>query len=182
MVHILTINTGIINSMTFLLRISLVGALVSNVVFTSHAQSEAPVATPTTPPTSAEVAATTLAPLLAPKQLQEARYKEGKYRDYLIKRYPNDKEARAVIHLFSRKQRGGFLWLTAGAATIGLITTQTGTKTNDSGVTTTFEVTPLGYGILVGLFGGVGIGKLARFSDEKLYLATTKAKHFQVLW
>ncbi|MCB2377283.1 hypothetical protein LGH70_06795 [Hymenobacter sp. BT635] len=112
-------------------------------------------------------------PLLRPNQL-----KGEKYKDYLNKRYADDKEARAVIHLFNRKHTGGVLWLLTGAGVVGFITSQTGTKTTSSG-TTTVEVTPLGWGIVLGLFGGVGIGKLARFNNEKLYatLADYDASH-----
>lgn len=92
----------------------------------------------------------------------------GKYKDYLMKRYANDAGGQAIIRHFSRRQTGGELWLGLGAATIGTLATQTGTTTTSSG-TTTFTVTPLGYGILVGLFGGVGVGKLVRFSNARLY-------------
>ena len=94
----------------------------------------------------------------------------GKYKNYLMLRYASDAGAQTLIQRFSRRQTGGALWLSVGAATIGAIATQTGTTTTSSG-TTTFEVTPLGYGILVGLFGGVGVGKLVRFSNDKLYQA-----------
>lgn len=163
--------------MSFLLRSFFTAALIGSSTLASYAQTEAP------PATATEAATVVAAPalLLPPAQVQQSQYKEGKYREYLLKRYPNDKEARAVIHLFSRKQRGGFVWLTAGAATIGLIASQTGTKTHDSGVTTTFEVTPVGYGLLVGLFGGVGVGKLSRFSNDKLYQALASHEQGQSL-
>ncbi|MFD1467554.1 hypothetical protein ACFQ48_04915 [Hymenobacter caeli] len=94
----------------------------------------------------------------------------GNYKTYLYQRYAASKEATATIHLFARKQTGGALWLATGAAAIAFVASQTGTTTNGSG-TTTVNVSLLGYGILLGLFGGVGVGKLARFTNGKLYQA-----------
>ena len=102
-------------------------------------------------------------PLLAPGAATGMSYKK-----YLYQRYADDKEAKAVIHAYARRQTGGLLWLLTGAATIGFITTQTGTTVDNTGTRTT-TVTPLGYGILIGLFGGVGIGKLVRFNNGTLY-------------
>jgi hypothetical protein len=104
-------------------------------------------------------------PLLKPDQV-----KGEKYKAYLYKRYATDKEARAAIHLFARKQTGGALWLTTGAAFISYITAISGTTRTESG-TRTVTITPLGYVAFTGLFGGVGIGKLARFNNGKLYEA-----------
>jgi hypothetical protein len=109
------------------------------------------------------------APAALPALLRPSEVKES-YKNYLYQRYANDKEARAAVHLFSRKQVGGGIWLGTGAVVIGFIASQTGTTTSSSG-TTTFNVTPLGYGVLVGLFGGVGAGKLLRFNNEKLFEA-----------
>ena len=146
------------NYMTFtLLRGCFTSAFIAGISLAGHAQSELPTTTSATPTVS-------------PTLLTPASNTGGKYKDYLYKRYADDKEARAVIHLFARKQTGGVLWLTTGAASIGFISSKTGTTTDDSG-TTTFEVTPLGYGMLVSLFGGVGAGKLSRFSNNKLYQA-----------
>jgi len=92
----------------------------------------------------------------------------GKYKDYLSQRYAGDVAAQEIIKRFSRRQTGGALWLGAGAGAIAAVTSQTGTRTNGLG-TTTFTVSPLGYGILVGLFGGVGVGKLVRFSNQRLF-------------
>jgi hypothetical protein len=100
--------------------------------------------------------------------LKQPAQVSGKYKNYLMQRYASDAGAQAIVEHFSRHQTGGELWLGIGAATIGAIATQTGTTTTSSG-TTTFTVTPLGYGILVGLFGGIGVGKLVRFSNAKLY-------------
>lgn len=134
--------------------------MVSFCAFTAQAQIDSTARPQPTPVTAGATAPAR--PLSTPAQVS------GNYGSYLYQRYANDKEARAVVHLFSRKKTGGGLWLGVGAAVIGVIASQTGTTTTSSG-TTTFEVTPLGYGLLVGLFGGVGIGKLARFSNEKLY-------------
>lgn len=131
----------------------------------SGAWAQAPAPLPGAPAVTAPPApATALPALLRPNEVKES------YKTYLRQRYATAKEARAAIHLFSRKQRGGGLWLGAGAVAIGAIASQTGTKTSGSG-TTTFTVTPLGYGMLVGLFGGVGAGKLLRFSNDKLFEA-----------
>lgn len=102
------------------------------------------------------------AALLSPAQVP------GNYKTYLYQRYAASKEATATIHLFARKQTGGALWLATGAAVIAFVAGQTGTTSSGSG-TTTVDVSPLGYGILLGLFGGVGVGKLARFTNAKLY-------------
>jgi hypothetical protein len=161
--------------MPLLLRSFFTMALVGSMSFASHAQSQTPVTLPAASE-AATVAPAAPAPLLPPAQM-----KDGKYKDYLSKRYADDKEASAAVHLFRRKQTGGVLWLSTGAATIGLIASQTGTQTNDAGVTTTFEVTPVGYGLLVGLFGGVGIGKLSRFGDDKLYQALASYEQSQTL-
>ncbi|TGE18968.1 hypothetical protein [Hymenobacter elongatus] len=140
--------------MSFLLRGFLTTALVGSLAFGSQAQ--------TTPPAAPATTATP-ALLLRPNQMVGEKYKE-----YLNKRYAADKEARAVIHLFNRKHTGGVVWLLTGAGAIGFVASQAGTKTTSSG-THTVEVTPLGWGLLLGVFGGVGIGKLARFNNEKLY-------------
>ncbi|PJJ61033.1 hypothetical protein [Hymenobacter chitinivorans] len=143
--------------MSFIRRSTLTAALVSSLALASFAQTT-PAPTPTTTP------APLTSPLLPPLQVTTEKYK-----DYLTKRYADDKEARAVIHLYSRKKTGGAIWLATGAGVIGLVASQTGTKSNGSGGTSTVTVTPLGYGLLLGIFGGIGIGKLARFGNEKLY-------------
>ncbi|UOQ71504.1 hypothetical protein [Hymenobacter cellulosilyticus] len=140
--------------MSFLRRSALTAALVGSLALGSFAQTTTPTASAPAPPTT---------PLLGPGQVTTEKYK-----DYLNKRYADDKEARAVIHLFNRKKTGGIIWLATGVGVIGFVASQTGTKTTNSG-TTTVTVTPLGYGLMLGLFGGVGIGKLARFNSEKLY-------------
>ncbi len=92
----------------------------------------------------------------------------GKYSTYLYQRYAQDREARAVTHLFKRKKRGGLIWLGTGAVSIGWLSTQTGTRESGGG-TRTVSVSPLGWGVLVGFFGGIGVGKLARFDNTRLY-------------
>lgn len=104
-------------------------------------------------------------PLLKPQEVTD------NYKKYLYKRYAGNEQATQVINLFAKRQTGGALWVGSGVAVIGLVASQTGSKSDGNGGTTTFTVTPLGWGVLLGLFGGVGIGKLARFSNEKLYQA-----------
>lgn len=65
-------------------------------------------AAPTPPvaqPTAAVTTASASSVLLSPQLVQ------GNYKDYLMKRYADNKEARAVVHMFGRKQVGGGLWL-----------------------------------------------------------------------
>lgn len=123
---------------------------------------------PTQPVAPGTVVATSPAPasagLLRPTEVP------GKYKEYLAQRYANDPAAQAIIKRYSHRQTGGALWLGAGVGAISYVASQTGTTTTSSG-TTTVNVTPLGYGILVGLFGGVGVGKLVRFSNQRLFEA-----------
>ena len=131
--------------------------ILSICTLSAHAQTGTLATTPA--PTEAVPA---VAPLLLPAQVK------GKYKDYLNQRYAGDKEARAAVHMFGRKQTGGALWLVGGAAFIGFVTSQTGT-TQDASGTKTVTVSPLGYIIMAGLSGGVGIGKLVRFNNTELY-------------
>lgn len=116
------------------------------------------------PPAAAPAAEATSTPLLKPGLIKNQSYKK-----YLYQRYTGDEQATRVIRLFARRQIGGKLWLGTGALVIGLVASQTGTKTSPNGGTTTTTITPLGYGLMLGLFGGVGISKLARYGNEKLY-------------
>ncbi len=159
--------------MTLVLRKWVVGA--SLCLAGSAAWAQAPTALPGAPsatatPTPAAAATPSSGAPTALPAIQRPNEVQGPYKAYLSQRYANDKEAKAAIHLFARKQTGGGLWLGTGAVAIGVIASQTGTTTTNSG-TTTFNVTPLGYGILVGLFGGVGVSKLLRFSNNKLFEA-----------
>lgn len=118
----------------------------------------------------APAAAATTAPALAGAGLLRPSDVPGKYKAYLAQRYASDTEAQTIIRRYTHRQTGGALWLGAGVGAISYVASQTGTTTNSSG-TMTVNVTPLGYGILVGLFGGVGVGKLVRFSNGKLFEA-----------
>ena len=124
----------------------------------------------TTPPVSPPATTATAPVPDAGMSLKAPIEVTGKYREYLTKRYATDKEARAVVHMFGRKQTGGGLWLAGGAGFIAFVTTQTGTTTSSSGTRTT-TVTPLGYVIMTGVFGGIGINKLTRFGNQNLYKA-----------
>ena len=108
------------------------------------------------------------APALAGAGLLRPSEVPGKYKAYLAQRYAGDEVAQDLIKRYSHRQTGGALWLATGVGAISFVASQTGTKTSGSG-TTTFKVSPLGYGILLGLFGGIGVGKLTRFSNEKLF-------------
>ncbi|MBD2716275.1 hypothetical protein KBK19_14645 [Microvirga sp. STR05] len=142
--------------MRFLLCSTLTLSLFSGLSLTSLAQ--------TTPPAAAPATTTEATPLLKPGLTKNQPYKK-----YLYQRYAGDEQATRVIRLFARRQTGGKLWLGTGAVVIGFVASQTGTKTSSNGGTTTTTVTPLGYGLMLGLFGGVSISKLARYSNEKLY-------------
>ena len=100
--------------------------------------------------------------LMMPTQVQ------GKYKDYLNKRYATDKEARAAVHMFGRKQTGGAVWLIGGGAVLGVLSSQTGT-TRDASGTRTFTITPLGYVVFAGLPAALAISKFARFNNGELY-------------
>ena len=130
--------------------------------FALAAPAQAQVGVPVSP---APPATSAPSPLLTPDQLSGSNYKT-----YLNQRYANDREARAIVHLFGRKKTGGIIWLVSGAAFLAFVTSQTGTTTTSSG-TRTVEVTPLGYAVFIGVPGGVGIGKLVRFSNTRLYEA-----------
>lgn len=145
-------------------RIWLAVASVGIFSVTAQAQTQLP-AQPAAPATAtAPTPALTGAGLLRPTEVP------GKYKDYLAQRYAGDPAAQAIIKHYSHRQTGGALWLATGVGAISYVASQTGTTTTSSG-TTTVNVTPLGYGILVGLFGGVGVGKLVRFSNQRLFEA-----------
>ncbi|MBD2766938.1 hypothetical protein IC235_03410 [Hymenobacter sp. BT664] len=154
--------------MKFPLQTLLVTGLLKAAIVSAHAQAvpaaqpEAPTAPVSAVPAAPAASDPTAEPLLPPALVK------GKYKDYLYRRYATDKEARATIHMFGRKQTGGAFWLVGGAAVLGFITSQTGTRTNSSG-TTTFEVSPLGYLVFGGLPAAISIGKFARFSNGELY-------------
>jgi len=135
---------------------------------TAHAQTGT--APPATPPAPAATEATDprIGPLLPPSQRATTVYTS--YKSYLAARYANDREARAAIHMFGRKQTGGLIWLLGGSSLLGYLASQTGTTKTRSG-TSTFTISPLGYGVFIGLIGGISVGKFARFSNTRLYEA-----------
>jgi hypothetical protein len=135
----------------------------------AHAQT--PTTTPEAPATPAATPGPTTTPATSAALLKPDQVKGEPYKTYLYKRFAGDEQATKAIRLFARRQTGGAVWLGTGAGFIGFVASQTGTKTDPSGGTTTLTVTPVGWAVLVGLFGGVGIGKLARFSNENLYKA-----------
>lgn len=114
--------------------------------------------------------AATAVPVAPPSILAQPEEVSGPYKAYLYQRYANDQEARGVVHLFGRKQTGGMLWLLGGTTVTAYLASQTGTHASGTG-TYTFTVSPLGYGILVGLTAGLGGGKLLRFNNQRLYEA-----------
>ncbi len=75
------------------------------------------------------------------------------------------------MHLFKRKQRGGWLWMGTMGGLMGFLAAKSGTRTTSAGNTTTLQVTPLGWGVQVGLFAGVGGRKLIRFNNQELFKA-----------
>lgn len=145
--------------MSFSTRLRLAVGALSICALTAHAH--APVSTTMASPVAA-TATLADAPLMMPVQVQ------GKYKDYLNKRYAADKEARAAVHMFGRKQTGGAVWLIGGGAMLGFLTSQTGTTSDASG-TRTFTITPLGYIVLAGLPAAMAISKFARFNNDELY-------------
>lgn len=144
-------------------RIRLATAALSFCALSARAQT-----TPaTTPDAPVAAPAAVAAPAVADKLLQPIQV-PGNYKEYLTKRYANDKEARAAIEMFARKRTGGALWLLGGGAVVGFIASQTGTRTTSSG-TTTVTVSPLGYLIFGGVPLGIAISKFSRFSNQSLY-------------
>jgi hypothetical protein len=152
--------------MTLNLRFALLMALPAAAT-SAHAQSSA--TTPPAPaPAAAEMTDPRVGPLLPPSQRAATIYTS--YKAYLAARYANDREARAAIHMFGRKQTGGLIWLLGGGGLLGYLSSQTGTTKTSSG-TRTFTISPVGYGIFIGLVGGISVGKFARFSNTRLYNA-----------
>lgn len=139
--------------------------------FTALAQTTPAPATPEAPTATPAPAATSVVPsagvLLSPK------LGPSNYKDYLLKRYADDKEARAVVHMFGRKQLGGGLWLGGGAAFNAFLATQTGTTTTSSGGSRTLTISPVGYVVFIGLPAILGINKLTRFSKGSLFNVLT---------
>ena len=128
---------------------------------------------PATPTTTATQSPTTVSAASALGVLLSPQLVQGNYKDYLMKRYADDKEARAVVHMFGRKQTGGALWLGGGAAFMAFLTSQTGTTTSGTG-TRTLTISPLGYVVFIGLPAVLGINKLSRFGKGSLFKLFTE--------
>ncbi|RZK97518.1 MAG: hypothetical protein EOO62_27885 [Hymenobacter sp.] len=103
--------------------------------------------------------------LLPPGQVKE------KYKDYLYQRYASDRKALAAVQLFRKRQTGGAIFMAVGGALLGTLIGVQGTHSSSNGGQVTVTVSPLAYIIYPGPFIGVGIGKLSRFSDRRLYEA-----------
>lgn len=153
--------------MLFSTHVRLAVVALAFCALSTSAQTTAPAApiapAPTVPVTPVAAPATPLDAKLLPPVLVM-----GKYKSYLNKRYADDKEARAVIHLYTRKSNSGFFWLLGGGAFVGFILSQTGTTVSSKG-TTTNTVTPLGYAIAGGVPAIIAIVKFSRFGNEELY-------------
>ena len=149
--------------MKLFLRLWAAPALVA--LLAGSAQAQVLPGTPVSPasPTTPAAAPPAASILLGPTQVP------GDYKTYLYQRYASDRRAAAVVRLFARRQTGGAFWLGSGAVFIGTLAAASGTHNSSSGGTYTLTVTPLGYALFIGLFGGVGIGKLSRFSSDKLF-------------
>lgn len=104
-------------------------------------------------------------PLLPPSQVRE------KYKEYLYQHYASDRKALAAVRLFRKRQTGGAVFLAAGGALLGTLIGIQGTHSSSNGGQVTVTVSPLAYILYPGPFIGVGIGKLSRFSDRRLYEA-----------
>jgi hypothetical protein len=151
--------------MSFFTQVRFTIGVLSVCTLAARAQTTVPTAPPaTTAPAVASVLTPAPAdgPLLMPAQVK------GKYKDYLNQRYATDKEARAAVHMFNRKQAGGAIWLIGGGAVLGILTSQTGTTQSSTG-TTTFTISPLGYVVFAGLPAAMAISKFARFNNGALY-------------
>jgi len=107
-------------------------------------------------------------PLLPPTEVS------GPYRDYLSARYAADERALAVMRLFERRQRGGCLWL-AGGAVGGVGGLLLGSRTYRLSDSSTITLQASTVALLVATLAApplaVGAGKLARFSNGRLYAA-----------
>jgi len=122
----------------------------------------------TLPPLAGPTAAAPATPLLPPTEVS------GPYRDYLSARYAADARALAVVRLFERRQRGGCLWAAGGA--VGgagglLLGNRTYSLSNSSTLTLQASTVALLVVALAAPPLAVGVGKLARFSNGRLYAA-----------
>ncbi|MGI4833126.1 MAG: hypothetical protein ACRYFK_06650 [Janthinobacterium lividum] len=112
--------------------------------------------------------------LLPPGQMQE------KYKAYLYQHYAADRKALAVVRLFARRQTGGAIFLAVGASLLSTLAAVSGTHDSGTGQVTV-QVSPLAYVLYPGPFVGVGIGKLSRFSNRRLYEALDSYDHTGIL-
>ena len=146
--------------MLFSTRVRLIVGALSCCALSARAQTTNP-APPALPAAAAPAAETKLLPpTLVP----------GNYNSYLNQHYASDKEAQALIHLYSRKSTSGVFWLLSGGAFVGFIASQTGTTVSNTGTRTT-TVTPLGYAIAGGVPAIIAIVRLTRYGNEALYKA-----------
>ena len=103
--------------------------------------------------------------LSTPSQVKE------KYKDYLYQQYAATRKALAAVRLFRKRQTGGAIFMAVGGALLGTLIGVQGTHNSSSGGQVTVTVSPLAYVLYPGPFIGMGIGKLSRFSDRRLYEA-----------
>jgi hypothetical protein len=101
---------------------------------------------------------------------------QGRYKHVLYARYIGDDTAKAVVHLFSRRRVGGILWSVFGGYYLLSAITTPSTTTRTSyvgGYKTTQTVDNSGSKVVSGVigvaFGAIGLGKLTRFSHQRLY-------------
>lgn len=105
-------------------------------------------------------------PLLPPGQVH------GNYRNYLSKRYSNDREAHALLHMAKRKRTWGVIWsIVGGVNTIRLFGGYEPVTTTQNGVTVTTQTSPVGNIVFAGLGWSLGISRLTRYSNGALYRA-----------
>lgn len=73
----------------------------------------------------------------------------------------------AVRHLFQRHRTGGWIWTAVGGAAAVRIITVAASSNSSGSFSSTAGGTVVGVGLLGGVPAGIGIGKLARFSNAK---------------
>lgn len=114
------------------------------------------------------------APPAPPTALLPPAQVPGPYRAYLTEHYAADARALAVVRLFERRQRGGRIWAAAGAAA-GVGGLLLGNRTYSLAGNTTVTLQASTAALLVAALAGpplaVGVSKLARFNNARLYAA-----------
>lgn len=156
--------------MLFSTRVRLAVGTLSFCALSAQAQTTVP-ATTAAPAAAVPTPAATTAPATSgvpDAKLLPPTLVPGNYKTYLNKRYADDKEARAAIHLYSRKSTSGAFWLLGGGAFVGFIASQTGTTVSSTG-TRTNTVTPLGYAIAGGIPAIIAIVRFSRYGNDALY-------------